>query len=301
VTGGAMRDLPHREAKMRDGRTLAYAEYGSPTGQPIVYCHGAPSSRVEGDLIVNAETATALGLRVIIPDRPGIGRSDHQPHRRIVDWPDDVLDLAQALGLERFAVLGSSGGAPYAVVCGARIPDRVRVVGLLGGIAPPEAPGVLASMSGPLRMMFLLARRAPAVLRGLYRLNLRAMQRGRERARQRMAAWAPEPDRKLLERPEIGDGFMACFEEACRRGPLGPVEDMALIARPWGFDLTTVAVPVLLWHGEHDRNVPVASGRYLAGAIPRCRATFYPNDAHLSVPLNHQEEIFGALAIASAA
>jgi pimeloyl-ACP methyl ester carboxylesterase len=135
------------------------------------------------------------------------------------------------------------------------------------------------------------------VLRGLYRLNLRAMQRGRERARQRMAAWAPEPDRTLLERREIGEGFMACFEEACRHGPRGAVEDMALIARPWGFDLTTVAVPVLLWHGELDHNVPVASGRYLAGAIPRCRATFYPSDGHLSVPLNHQEEILGALAV----
>jgi pimeloyl-ACP methyl ester carboxylesterase len=286
-----------RDAKMRDGRTLAYSEYGSPDGQPVIYCHGVPSSRVEGDLIVNVETATALGLRVIIPDRPGIGQSDARPGRKIVDWPDDVLDLAKTLGLERFAVLGSSGGAPYAAVCGARIADRVRVVGILGGIAPPDAPGVLASMPGPLRMMFLLARRAPAVLRGLYRLNLRAMQRGRERARQRMATWAPEPDRKLLERPEIGDGFMACFEEACRHGVRGAVEDTALIARPWGFDLTTIAVPVLLWHGEQDRNVPVASGRYLAGAIPRCRATFYPNDGHLSVPLSHQEEILGALAV----
>jgi len=290
-----------REVKMRDGRTLAYAEYGSPAGQPIIYCHGAPSSRVEGDLIVNATTATALGLRVIVPDRPGMGRSDYQPDRRIVDWPDDVLDLAKALGLERFAVLGSSGGAPYAAVCGARIPDRVRAVGLLGGIAPPDAPGVLESMSGTLRMMFRLAQFAPAVLRGLYRLNLRAMHRGGDRARQRMAAWAPEPDRELLERPEISNGFMACFEEACRKGPRGPVTDVRLIARPWGFDLRAVRVPVLLWHGEHDRNVPVTSGRYLASVIPRCSATFYPKDAHLSVALNHQEEIFGALAATATA
>jgi len=200
-----------REAKMRDGRTLAYAEYGSPAGQPIIYCHGVPSSRVEGDLIVNASTAAALGLRVIVPDRPGIGRSDYLPGRRIVDWPDDVLDLTNALGLERFAVLGSSGGAPYAAVCGARIPDRVRAVGLLGGMAPPDAPGVVASMSGPLRMMLLVARRAPPLLRGLYRLNLQAMRRGGERASQRMAAWAPEPDRTLLQRPEISKRFMACF------------------------------------------------------------------------------------------
>jgi len=285
-----------RRATMRDGRSLAYAEYGSPDGRPVIYCHGVPSSRVEGDLIVNAATASALGLRVIVPDRPGMGCSDDKPDRKIVDWPDDVVDLTKALELQRFIVLGSSGGAPYAAVCGARIPERVCAIGLIGGVAPFDAPGTMASMSGPMRIMFRLARSAPGVLRGLYRLNLRAMRRGGERASQRLAAWAPEPDRTLLTRPEIAKGFMACFEEACRQGPRGPVLDMRLIARPWGFDLAAVRVPVFLWHGELDRNVPVTSGRYLANAIPGCRATFYPSDAHLSVPLNHQEDIFRALA-----
>jgi pimeloyl-ACP methyl ester carboxylesterase len=82
---------------------------------------------------------------------------------------------------------------------------------------------------------------------------------------------------------------------------MGPVADLALIADPWGFDLAAITVPVLLWHGEHDRNVPVASGRYLATALPNCEATFYPEDAHLSVPLGHQDEILRALAIAPAA
>src|SRR5207237_4830051 len=122
-----------------------YAEYGSPAGQPIIYCHGVPSSRVEGDLIVNASTAAALGVRVVVPDRPGVGRSDYLPGRRIVDWPDDVLDLTNALGLERFAVLGSSGGAPYAAVCGALIPERIRALGLLGAKPPPDHAGPIAS------------------------------------------------------------------------------------------------------------------------------------------------------------
>ena len=291
-----MPDSEHHDVTLRDGRTLAFTEYGSPSGRPIIYCHGAPSSRVEGDLIINGRTASALGLRVIVPDRPGMGRSQFQPGRRIVDWPNDVVDLADALSLETFAILGASGGAPYAAACGALIPNRVRVVGVLGGVAPPDAPGFLRSMSAPLRMMFRLGRSAPAVLRVLFRLNLRAVRRGGARAGERMAAWAPEPDRILLQRPEVSAGFMACFEEACRQGPAGPAEDMGLIARQWGFDLAAVKVPVLLWHGELDRNVPVTAGRYLASAFPNCRATFYAADAHLSVPLNHQEEILGALA-----
>jgi pimeloyl-ACP methyl ester carboxylesterase len=135
----------------------------------------------------------------------------------------------------------------------------------------------------------------------MFRLNLRAIGGGGPRASQRMAAMAPEPDRTLLQRPEISGGFIACFVEACRQGPRGPADDMGLVARPWGFDLAAVKVPVLLWHGERDRNAPVACGRYLATAFPDCRATFYAEDAHLSVPLNHQQEIFGALASALAA
>ena len=92
------------------GASWPTPEYGSPRGLPIIHCHGTPSSRVEGDLIFNAAIAAELGVRIIVPDRPGMGRSDFQPGRRIVDWPDDVLELAAALGLDRFAVLGSSGG-----------------------------------------------------------------------------------------------------------------------------------------------------------------------------------------------
>jgi len=153
-------------------------------------------------------------------------------------------------------------------------------------------------MSGPLRLMFRLARFAPAMLRTVYRLNLRAVARGGERAGERMAQWAPEPDRVLLQRPEIRDGFTACFVEACRQGPAGAALDVRLIAQPWGIDLSAMRLPTFLWHGELDRNVPVVAGRFLASAIPNCRATFYPQEAHLSLPLNHQEEILRALATA---
>ena len=291
-----MTNSEYREIRLRDGRALAYAEYGSPRGLPIIHCHGTPSSRVEGDLMFSGTVATELGVRIIVPDRPGMGRSDFQPGRRIVDWPNDVLELATALELDTFAVLGSSGGAPYAAACGVLIPNRVRIIGLLGGVAPVDCPGVFAAMSAPLRIMVRLARFAPAVLRGLFRLNLRAMRGGGQRGSDRMAASFPEPDRSLLQRPEVRDGFMACFQESCRQGPRGPVWDVGLMARPWGFDLAAIKVPVLLWQGERDRNVPADHGRYLAGAISTCRATFYPDEAHLSLPRNHQREILGALA-----
>ena len=284
------------EIKLRDGRTLAYAQYGDAHGRPIIHCHGTPSSRVEGELTFSGNVAAELGLRIVVPDRPGIGQSDFQQGRRIIDWPDDVLDLVDALEFDTFAVLGSSGGGPYATVCGARMPTRVRMLGLLGAVAPLDVPDALVAMSAPLRFMLRLARLSPALLRGLFRLNLRAISGGGTRAGERMAASFPEPDRTLLQQhPEIRDGFVACFVEACRNGTRGAAADLALMARPWGFDPADIEVPVRLWHGERDRNVPAAHGRYLAGVLPQCRATFYPDEAHLSLPRNHQREILSAL------
>ena len=126
------------------------------------------------------------------------------------NWP-------RPLGLETFAVLGSSGGAPYAAACGALIPDRVSDHRVARRRPPADAPGTLAAMSGPLRVMVRLGRFAPPVLRGIFRLNLRAMRGGGQRGHERMAASFPEPDRSLFQRPEVRDGFMACFQESCRR------------------------------------------------------------------------------------
>ena len=290
-----MNDSEPRQIQLRDGRTLAYAEYGSSDGQPMIYCHGAPSSRVEGGLIIDVPLMKELGVRVLIPDRPGIGRSDPKPQRTVLDWADDAIALADATNIDHFVVIGSSGGGPFALACAHRFPERVRAVGLIGCLAPLDAPAMMSELSGPLRLMFRLSRLAPAVLRALYRLNLRAIRRGGTRSSERLAAWFPEPDRTLMQRPEIRDGFTRCFEEACRNGPEGPALDMRLIASPWNFDLKSIRVPVLLWQGERDRNVPPLHGRHLASHIPGCRATFLPDDAHLSVPLMHGREIFSAL------
>jgi pimeloyl-ACP methyl ester carboxylesterase len=269
---------------------LAYEEYGDPRGTAVLYCHGVPSSRVECRLTVDPATVTELGVRVIAPDRPGIGASDFSPARRIVDWPNDASQLLDALGIEACGVVGSSGGSPYALACGALIPSRVRTVGVIGALAPPDARGVATIGS---RLLAATAHFAPALLRASLRFQLRATRNEKNRAR--MASWFPEPDRTLMQRHEVRDAFIACLEEACRQGMQGPAWDMRLITHPWGFDVRKISVPTFLWQGERDRNVSEIHGRWLARAIPGCRATFYPQDAHLSVPLEHQREIYGEL------
>jgi pimeloyl-ACP methyl ester carboxylesterase len=114
----------NRTIRLRDGRRLGYAEWGDPDGRPLFYFHGWPGARVEGRL--GDEAARAQGVRMIALDRPGMGLSDYQPRRTLVDWPDDVIQLAAAMGLDRFAVLGISGGGPYAAACAWKLSDRLR-------------------------------------------------------------------------------------------------------------------------------------------------------------------------------
>jgi pimeloyl-ACP methyl ester carboxylesterase len=285
-----MMNLDHQQIKLRDGRTLAYAEFGNPAGLPVIYCHGVPSSRAEGNLTLRHSCAAQLGLRIIIPDRPGMGGSDFKPGRRICDWPADVLELADALQLGQFAMLGSSGGAPYALVCAALLPERVSVVGIIGGVAPIDAPGLFSPRTRLLQRMLWLA--AP-LMRGLMRLQLLALRS--RKLRKSMANAFPEPDRTLFQSEIIRDRFIGCLEECCRKGPRGAVWELGMFSRPWGFDLAGINTPVLVWQGVRDGNVPAAHARFLADVLPRCEATFYPDDAHLSVMLNHHAQILGEI------
>src|SRR5262245_41965693 len=144
-------------ARMPDGRQLAFAEYGDPDGRPVMYFHGAPSSRLEPLVVGDAEWKR-LGLRLIAPDRPGIGRSDPLARRQFAAWPDDVTSLANALGLERFSIIGNSGGAPYAYVAAAQLGARITSVGIVSGGWDLRRAEVRDNMIFPLKMFWFLVR-----------------------------------------------------------------------------------------------------------------------------------------------
>src|SRR4051794_20731127 len=123
-----------RQLRLSDGRRLAYCEYGSPAGKPVLYFHGWPGSRLEAKLA--DPVAKKFNAKIIAIDRPGFGMSDFKPNRTLLDWPLDVCELADALGLDRFAVVGVSGGGPYALACARRIPERLTSVAVICGVGP---------------------------------------------------------------------------------------------------------------------------------------------------------------------
>ena len=254
---------------MADGRAIGFSDHGDLRGTPLLWFPGTPSSRLWP--VPDVEAARAAGVRVLVIERPGFGVSDFQPNRRVLDWPRDVAEVADALGLDSFAVAGSSGAGPYVAACAYALPDRVRIAAMMGVIAPLDAPLARSGMTMRRRVLYRALGLAPHAI-PLFRVM------GPERIDKVMTGDVPACDRLVLER--IREPYMASKREALRAGPQGLAHELALCARPWGFPLQAIRVPVHVWHGQLDVSTPIAMARYLAEAIPTSRPRFFPTFGH---------------------
>jgi pimeloyl-ACP methyl ester carboxylesterase len=272
------------------GRLLGYAEFGQPDGYPVIYFHGAPSSRLE-PMLVGDEAWTHAGLRVIAPDRPGMGRSDFQTNRRFTHWPHDVVALADALELDRFAVLGMSGGGAYVAVCAAKIPERLSAAVIVSGGWPMRWPNARRGLPVPNQVTWILATRAPVLLHPLLMAMRAGSKSNEERELRQLAARVPPADYAAFREPGRWRAFAESLRESMRQGTRGPAWDLRLYGRDFGFKFDEVRVPITLFHGEQDANVPIALAHRGAAHLPGAKLITYPDDAHLSTLCNHVEEI----------
>lgn len=277
--------------ELRDGRTLTYAEHGTENGVPLLFFHGTPGSRT---CVPNPAAVSDNDVRLITVDRPGYGGSTPKPGRTLSDWADDVVQLADTLGIDQFAVAGLSGGVPHALACGTLIPDRVTVVGSISGMAPLDVPGVTDEMSLSNRIGFLAARYVPSLLP----LALRSMAR---QARDDPMGLVDEvrsnystSDQRVFDDPDVRRRMAREVATAYEQGTAGHVSDFRSLARDWGFDLSNLIIPVRLWHGGEDQNAPLAMAEWLAETIPNTHLTIYPEEGHLAA-YDHFSEIVSEL------
>lgn len=279
---------------LKDGRRLGYAEYGDLQGQPLFYFHGFPASRLEARLMDTA--AKRNQWHVIIPDRPGFGLSDFKPRRRILDWPDDVAELAEALNIHRFSLLGMSGGGPYTLACAWKIPSQLLGVGIMGGLGPVYEAWAVEQMKWPARLGFGVAKRASWLLPLIYGGIMARILRWSPRMMQSLLTIsAPEADNLVLKRPEIEEPILASMQDALRQGPRGALLEFRLYAHPWGFRFEEIGLKIHLWQGEADATVPVSHARYLEKVLPQAEAHYFPNEGHFSLPINYSDRILRAL------
>lgn len=268
--------------RLADGRVLGYREFGDPAGFPMFLFHGIPGSRCGTSLI--SDDAGAAGMRVIGVDRPGIGLSTFQPGRRFLDWPGDLRQLADSLGFDQFGVVGNSGGSAYVAACALLMPERLSFAGIISGMGPLDIPRWKDELRLARSRRFLVAvsRFSPN-----FACRLAAPILGHEfdpkrpDALERMKRMMAPADGVLLDQPRVARAVLRDAEEALKQGPLGVSWDLLLYALPWGFRLEDVRSMIYLWHGEADITVPPMFGREIARELPRCRATFWPDEGHL--------------------
>jgi pimeloyl-ACP methyl ester carboxylesterase len=282
-----------RILRLRDGRVLCYAEQGDPTGTPVLFFHGIGGSRLSRH--PDGSIARGLGIRLITFDRPGTGLSTPQPNRRIVDWPRDIEEFADAYGLDRFAVIGWSGGGPYALATAHQLPDRVTRLGLVASLTPLAGTSFVRHLAPDLRRRARLGRVLPWLVHAQATRNARASARDPEAFVVADLAKAPACDRAVLDDPSLRRMLIDSQREAYRQGAIGVSADALLYLRPWGFDPADLRTPVRLWHGDEDETVAAPMGRHLAAVLPDCEATFVPGEGHM-LCLTRWEEIIGAFA-----
>jgi pimeloyl-ACP methyl ester carboxylesterase len=271
-----------------DGRRVGVGVFGARDGFPVIAFHGMPGSRLMYATV--AQAAARRGVRLIAVDRPGYGRSDRCAGGTLLDYAGDVAAIAQIIGLDRFAVLGTSGGGCYALACAARLDSRLTRVGVVSGIGPLHTPGSLSGMAPVNRWIFRLARLSPAVV-GV--VLPRLVRRSLSQLQAHVAAGtSPTPSIPPAVLPLV----VADQAEAIRQGGAGIAFDAANLWRPWGFPLTQITVPADLWHGDADNLAPAEHGRLIVGAIPGCEATFYPGEGHAEPLTRHADEIMAAMA-----
>lgn len=279
--------------RLADGRTLACLELGDPHGAPVLYFHGFPGSRLEAGLA--AATAGRRGLRLLAVDRPGFGESTFCAGRTVGAWAADVAELADQLGLQRFAVLGVSGGGPYALACAARIPARLSGAAVLGGLGPLATKSVTADMVPLNRLALALATHTPPLARVIVESAARWIRHHPHAYLRWVAAGQPAVDQAALADPAFRDILAASAAEAVRQGGHGPAWELTLIARPWDFELGDVPVPVAIWQGLADAIVPPPMAWYLAATLPHGEPHYLADEGHFSLIARHIDEVLAGL------
>jgi pimeloyl-ACP methyl ester carboxylesterase len=264
----------------KNGTMLAGQCWGDPAGRPVVLMHGMPGSRLGPR--PRGRVLERLGVRLISYDRPGYGLSDRRPGRTIAESADDVTRIADHLGLDRFAVVGRSGGGPHALGSAAMLRGRVDRVALLVSSAPPDASGLrweegLADVNAD---DFADVERSVATAPvGTVAEDVGLSSRAeliRQDPETLIRMLLPElaaSDRRVVEDRAMRNLLTESYREAVRQGAAGWIDDIVALRSPWDFKFDEVECPVLLWHGGDDRFSPPEHTRWMANELRASRDT----------------------------
>jgi pimeloyl-ACP methyl ester carboxylesterase len=296
--------LENENIQLEDGRTLSYATYGSPVPRTtIIYMHGFPSSRYEGKLWHSA--CTKHMIRLVAPDRPGIGLSTFKPNRRILDWPADVLALANHLKVSQFYILGVGEGSPYALACIKKIPkERLLGVSVVSGMYPTKFG--TTGMALQSRMLLWAAPWMTGLTSFMFDTSMGKAARCsdpqvfEDMVEQEVESRHPG-DQAAMKDPKYWPTFVAMMREGFAHGGRGASWEARLKGSEWGFDLSQLYVgsdvgcPLTLWHGTEDVNCPVAMAKKAQALMPGSNLNVIEGEGHVSFMFSNADKILDDL------
>jgi pimeloyl-ACP methyl ester carboxylesterase len=251
--------------ELSDGRRIGYGEYGRHDGTPVLYFHGSPGCRINATLTLAHQLANRAGgpkVRLITLERPGYGLSDPVEHYSLQAWTRDVNELVDELHLERFAIVGISGGGPFALAVAHGIPERVTKVAIQCGMGPLEVSSVVEALSPAMKQIVFASIHATQQVEAF----IQNLGQNVESFVRMQLAELTDVDKQVISE-DLVDVTIESLKESTKN-PSGYVNDFKILARPWGVPLHEIRVPVQLWYSDADRSVPFVHGEYLASAIP---------------------------------
>lgn len=279
--------MHERSVHLPDKRQLGFAEYGDPYGLPIFYFHGTPGSRLEAGRF--HEMAVSNQCRLIGIDRPGMGLSSIDRKRSILSWTTDVVNFADCLKIEKFSIIGHSGGAPFVAACAYEVPDRLNGAAIISGMAPLDNPESQICLARGQRLANRLIKTMPWLANIMMKLTLVML--NKPNMMNQIIKQLPEIDQALFRDPEVRKALINSTIEAFRSGVAGPAYEMKLLANPWGFDLKNIKYPITIWQGTLDMQIPMSHAKIYANLVADSQLKIIENEGHLSLVKNHIEEI----------
>lgn len=273
---------------LKDGRLIGISEYGISTGSPIFYFHGFPGSRLEAERF--HAVALMHQIRLIGLDRPGMGLSSKDKNRSILSWADDVAQIANYLKIEKFSLLGHSGGAAFVAACAYAIPERINAAAIVSGMAPftkPEAKIGIPKVQKIINTAILVV---PGLATAMMQLTLMMFKKPNKMLDQ-MLKKLPSADQNIFHDPNKRQSIITSTREAFKSGVTGAAQELKLLLKPWGFNLEEIKLPVKIWYGTLDAQVPRSHATIYANLIPQVQLYVLENEGHHSLIINHIEDI----------
>jgi len=274
---------------LSSGRKIAYHENGDPSGVPAFYFHGWPSSGVQGTLMDDA--GKELGLRIISPDRPGLGQSDFQPRRKLLDWPRDLAEMADKLGFDRFHLFGVSGGGPYVLAVVHAMPERIISASTVCG-APPLTLFGTQDLFWPYRFVLLLRRHLNFLMAPFFRMGaLISRQHPTDLPMRWLIGMLNPMDQVIMKDVARQQVIAEGFRQSIAQKVAHIQADADIYLEDWGFDVSKIQFPIHMWHGREDRNIPFTYAEKLAALLPNVTTHWTEEDGHYSVAVARGREV----------